>query len=67
MNVCCRLCAVSLLLLWSASLASAQQAKQTKSEPKSPTEVIQLFNGKDLTGWKNPFEWGKAEVVEGRR
>jgi len=22
-----------------------------------------LFNGKDLTGWKNPYEWGKAEVV----
>jgi hypothetical protein len=22
-----------------------------------------LFNGKDLSGWKNPFEWGKAEVV----
>jgi hypothetical protein len=24
-----------------------------------------LFNGKDLSGWKNPYEWGKAEVVEG--
>jgi len=23
-----------------------------------------LFNGKDLTGWKNPYEWGKAEVVD---
>lgn len=22
-----------------------------------------LFNGKDLTGWKNPYEWGKAEIV----
>ncbi len=22
-----------------------------------------LFNGKDLTGWSNPYDWGKAEVV----
>jgi hypothetical protein len=22
-----------------------------------------LFNGKDLSGWKNPYEWGHAEVV----
>jgi len=22
-----------------------------------------LFNGKDLSGWKNPYEWGKAEIV----
>ena len=22
-----------------------------------------LFNGKDLSGWKNPYEWGEAEVV----
>lgn len=24
-----------------------------------------LFSGKDLTGWTNPYEWGKAEVVDG--
>jgi len=24
-----------------------------------------LFDGKTLTGWKNPYDWGKAEVVEG--
>lgn len=24
-----------------------------------------LFNGTDLSGWKNPYEWGKAEVVGG--
>jgi hypothetical protein len=24
-----------------------------------------LFNGKDLTGWKNPYEWGEAKVVDG--
>lgn len=24
-----------------------------------------LFDGKTLTGWKNPYTWGKAEVVNG--
>lgn len=24
-----------------------------------------LFNGKNLDGWNNPYEWGHAEVVEG--
>ena len=24
-----------------------------------------LFNGKDLTGWRNPYSHGKAQVVEG--
>ena len=24
-----------------------------------------LFDGKTLAGWKNPYEWGKAEVMDG--
>lgn len=24
-----------------------------------------LFDGKTLTGWKNPYDWGKAEVADG--
>lgn len=24
-----------------------------------------LFDGKTLTGWKNPYDWGKAEAVDG--
>ncbi len=24
-----------------------------------------LCNGRDLSGWKNPYGWGKAEVVIG--
>lgn len=28
-------------------------------------EWIELFNGKDLTNWENPYDWGKAEVVNG--
>lgn len=30
---------------------------------RAADEWTPLFNGKDLTGWKNPYEYGKAEVV----
>ncbi|TWU27488.1 hypothetical protein Pla144_22620 [Bythopirellula polymerisocia] len=26
---------------------------------------IELFNGKDTSGWRNPYDWGNAEVVDG--
>ena len=26
---------------------------------------VDLFNGKDLSGWENPYEWGEASVVDG--
>lgn len=26
---------------------------------------VPLFNGTDLIGWRNPFDWGEAEVVDG--
>jgi hypothetical protein len=29
------------------------------------SEWTELFNGKDLSGWKNPYEWGEAKVVDG--
>lgn len=28
-------------------------------------EFTPLFDGKTLTGWKNPYEWGKTEIVNG--
>lgn len=28
-------------------------------------DFVPLFDGKTLAGWKNPFEWGQAEVVNG--
>lgn len=28
-------------------------------------EWIELFNGKDLAHWQNPYDWGKAEIVDG--
>src|SRR5690349_3572245 len=41
----------SLLVALSAAVACAQAPKEDRSAAKAPTEVIQLFNGKDLTGW----------------
>ncbi len=26
---------------------------------------VSLFNGKDQSGWRNPFDWGKVEVKDG--
>lgn len=26
---------------------------------------VNLFNGKDLSGWENPYDWGEASVVDG--
>ena len=26
---------------------------------------VSLFNGKDMSGWTNPYEWGEIEVVDG--
>ena len=26
---------------------------------------VDLFNGKDTTGWKNPYKWGEIAVVDG--
>jgi hypothetical protein len=28
-------------------------------------ELKPLFNGQNLTGWHNPYEWGEAQVVDG--
>jgi hypothetical protein len=37
---------------FSASLSSAEDG------------WVNLFNGKDTTGWKNPYQWGEIAVVE---
>lgn len=26
---------------------------------------VDLFNGEDLSGWENPYDWGEAKVVDG--
>ncbi|MBN8456862.1 MAG: DUF1080 domain-containing protein [Verrucomicrobia bacterium] len=31
----------------------------------SAADFVPLFDGKTLNGWKNPYDWGKTEVVNG--
>ena len=33
--------------------------------PASGDEAIPLFNGRDITGWTNPYDYGEATVVDG--
>lgn len=44
-----------------------QPVKSKKSQIKSPDAVAweNLFADKTLANWENPYEWGKAEVVDG--
>lgn len=44
----------TLLCLLSLVLATQATAKE---------QWTNLFDGKDLAGWKNPYDWGKVEVV----
>lgn len=44
-----------LAFAFAASLSTAVLAE----------DFVPLFDGKTLTGWKNPYEWGKVEVVNG--
>ncbi|WP_206170858.1 3-keto-disaccharide hydrolase [Phragmitibacter flavus] len=49
---------LATLLLSSLSLNLVQA--ETDKDGFTP-----LFDGKTLNGWKNPYEWGKSEVVDG--
>jgi hypothetical protein len=42
------------------TLTTAFAEEKTAADGFTP-----LFDGKTLDGWKNPYTWGKAEVVEG--
>ena len=35
------------------------------SIPAFAEEWVSLFDGKTMTGWKNAYEWGQIEVVNG--
>lgn len=37
-------------------------AAETKAEEKG---FVSLFDGRTTKGWKNPYTWGKVEVVDG--
>ncbi|HRE79683.1 MAG TPA: DUF1080 domain-containing protein [Opitutaceae bacterium] len=46
---------------------SDEEAYQNLDDKKKPaaTAALPFFDGKTLAGWKNPYSWGKAEVVNG--
>lgn len=49
-----------------ALLASVGLAACASNPPAAAMNDWQpLFNGKDLTGWKNPYGYGQAKVVDG--
>jgi hypothetical protein len=35
------------------------------TENATDVEWTELFNGENTDGWRNPYEWGEAEVVDG--
>lgn len=35
------------------------------SIPALAGEFVSLFDGKTLSGWKNPYEWGQIDIVNG--
>ncbi|TWT66627.1 3-keto-disaccharide hydrolase [Allorhodopirellula solitaria] len=43
--------------------AAAQRPENTNTPAAAKRKP--LFDGKSLAGWKNPYEWGKTEVVDG--
>lgn len=46
--------------------AFAQDASKPAPTPVATTDgFVPLFDGKTLTGWTNPYSFGKAEVVNG--
>ena len=50
-----------LTMIASTVLTSACHAQD---QPGKAASWKPLFNGQDLTGWHNPYEWGEAEVVD---
>ncbi|MCC9658836.1 family 78 glycoside hydrolase catalytic domain [Rhodopirellula halodulae] len=64
---------ISFLLLWSGAFASAAPP-ETLAKPQLEGDETAgfhsrgyspLFNGKDLSGWHNPYPHGEAKVVDG--
>ncbi len=49
-----------LAALIACTLTPAIAAEQASADGFTP-----LFDGKTLNGWRNPYDWGKSEVVNG--
>jgi hypothetical protein len=47
------------------ALASLSLMPAMAAEPTSADGFTPLFDSKTLTGWKNPYSWGKSDVVNG--
>ena len=50
----------TMVLLWLGLAVCAGRAAAAEDEG-----WIDLFDGKTLTGWHNPYGWGKAEAKDG--
>lgn len=55
------------LLLFAALTTTACQNPDTQAQEEnaSEDEWTPLFNGEDLDGWTNPYDWGEAWVEDG--
>ncbi len=52
----------SLLLV--LGMTACQQEDPAEGDEAASQEWTSLFNGEDLEGWTNPYEWGEAWVEE---
>jgi hypothetical protein len=67
-----------VLIVLTSSIASAQESKTSRIEKPVLADEARvgfeslvsrgyqpLFNGQDLSGWRNPYSFGEAKVVDG--
>jgi hypothetical protein len=55
----------SLRILLSLSALAIAAPFAQADEKSAAADMKPLFDGKTIQGWKNPYEWGKIEVVDG--
>ena len=58
---------VAHLLLTASTVLLTQCGEKENGTVNSPPaeEWTNLFDGTTTDGWKNPYDWGKIEVVDG--
>jgi len=55
----------SLLLLVALGTSACRSPDRSGQEAMAEQDWTPLFNGKNLDGWTNPYDWGKAWVKDG--